>query len=147
MPTPTPPSTPPPSPSPPFTAPPPKYPKRILTFPRATGQPRLGDESPGWYHAPNGKRYMGVGRVVFSGFDESDRWRVLVEPIPEKMEAFGGVYRFFDVETDEDMPDFGAGDRNWSGSEGGKEGEDEDRGMDGEGEDEKEGDVGGGAGT
>ncbi|RDW83784.1 uncharacterized protein DSM5745_04110 [Aspergillus mulundensis] len=51
---------------------------------------KVGDEAPGIYHAPNGRRYYGIGRLL-----KLDSWRV--EPIPGK--------RFVHDRKEKDVPD------------------------------------------
>jgi hypothetical protein len=65
--------------------------------------PELSAECLGSYIAPDGKIYVGVGKVVGSGLNANDWIYVYVEPIPGKQ---GSDYDFYDEVTLEYMPDF-----------------------------------------
>ncbi|KAL4965662.1 uncharacterized protein BDV14DRAFT_199758 [Aspergillus stella-maris] len=53
---------------------------------------KLGAEGAGWYLAPDGQNYIGVGKVIVVGVNEHGRKYHHVEPIPGKK---GGDYDFF----------------------------------------------------
>ncbi|KAL2837001.1 hypothetical protein BJY01DRAFT_251699 [Aspergillus pseudoustus] len=65
--------------------------------------PELGAESIGYYFAPGGNIYVGVGKVIATGINARDWFYVYVEPSPGKN---GGDYDFYNEATLEFMPDF-----------------------------------------
>ncbi|RDW87077.1 uncharacterized protein DSM5745_03719 [Aspergillus mulundensis] len=68
---------------------------------RAGGIPELASIYGGWYTAPNGKRYFGLGTVMEIGYTHDGSVYVNAEPTNTEDDRF----RFFDPSTDEDMPE------------------------------------------
>ncbi|CEL03994.1 hypothetical protein ASPCAL05128 [Aspergillus calidoustus] len=65
--------------------------------------PKLGSEAMGTYFAPDGRFYIGVGKVTAIGLNHCGAIYALVKPVPGKS---GGDYDFYDELTLEHMPDF-----------------------------------------
>ncbi|RDW90733.1 uncharacterized protein DSM5745_02508 [Aspergillus mulundensis] len=67
--------------------------------------PRLNSIYGGWYHAPNGERYFGLGRVQEVGTTHDGGVYVRSEPVSKPVSSIPGTrWAFFDPFTDEDMP-------------------------------------------
>jgi hypothetical protein len=64
--------------------------------------PKLGSEAMGTYIAPDGRLYVGVGKVIGVGRTPTGAIYALVNPIPGRV---GGDYDFYDQLTFEYMPD------------------------------------------
>ncbi|RDW90735.1 uncharacterized protein DSM5745_02510 [Aspergillus mulundensis] len=76
--------------------------KQALLEANRTGQiPLVGSKYAGWYHAPNGKRYFGLGTVMEIGLTHDGGFYVRSEPVPNMPDK---RWTFFDPATDEDMP-------------------------------------------
>ncbi|KAL2797263.1 hypothetical protein BJX66DRAFT_335166 [Aspergillus keveii] len=82
--------------------------KELLAQPRRkrdgnTPKLELGSEAMGTYIAPDGRLYVGVGKVTAVGRTPTGAIYALVNPIPGRV---GGDYDFYDQLTFEYMPDF-----------------------------------------
>ncbi|KAL4965568.1 uncharacterized protein BDV14DRAFT_199668 [Aspergillus stella-maris] len=75
--------------------------KRMSNLAKPRQDPKIGDKEPGWYHAPNGERYYGLGEVFEKGYTHAGSIYVRVKPILRKSSR---KYQFFNLLTDEDMP-------------------------------------------
>ncbi|RDW65851.1 uncharacterized protein DSM5745_09590 [Aspergillus mulundensis] len=72
---------------------------------RTGGTPKVTSMYGGWYDAPNGKRYFGLGKVVEIGITHDGGTYVRVEPTATRTGTNTGTrFDFFDPATDEDMP-------------------------------------------
>ncbi|KAL3470771.1 hypothetical protein BJX99DRAFT_263956 [Aspergillus californicus] len=74
----------------------------LLMANRTAEPPKIDGSYVGWYHAPNGERYFGVGTVSELGLTHGGD--IYVRVLPDVHKPEDKDLRFFDPSTDKDMP-------------------------------------------